>query len=166
MRRGVGIAERILLLSGIIQHYLLLSGIIRHYPLLSVIIRYYPSTIREKCSNFVPEIEQERSGISRTYKLFVTGPDTVSPFTLRSFSVRSPFILRSFSVRSPFILRSISVLPSFFLRFFSVFERKITENKRKTNGEQTTPKRRRSDLAAILKRTCGNLTFKQRYSKE
>ena len=101
----------------------------------------------QKSSNFVPEIEQERSRISRTYKLFVTGPDTVSPFHLRSFSVRSPFYSRS-----------ISVLPSFFLRFFSVFERKITENKRKTNGEQTNPKRRRSVFAANLKQTCGNFT--------
>ena len=87
-----------------------------------------------------------------------TGQNTVSPFT---------------SVHSPFHLRSFSVLPSFFLRFFSVFKRKITENKRKTNGEQTTPKRRRSEegakkerriseLAANSKQTCGNLTFKQR----
>ena len=115
----------------------------------------------QKSSTFVPEIEQERSGISRTYKLFVTGPDTVSPFTLRSFSVRSPFyspfILRSISVLLSFDLRSSFVLPPFFLRFRTENNGKQTESKRKTNGEQTTPKRRRSEFTATLQRISSKL---------
>ena len=97
----------------------------------------------QKSSNFVPEIEQERSGISRTYKLFVTGPDTVSPFHLRSFSVRSPFYSRS-----------TFVVHLFYIRFFSVPQRKTNGKKRK----KTESKRLRSEESANLQQTCGNFT--------
>ena len=127
----------------------------------------------QKSSNFAPATEQERSPINRTGQAVRHGPDTVSPlvhrsFTARSplvhrtftarhrsFSVRPPFDLRSFSVRSPFILRSFSVLRSFYIRCTFVrspfFLRSTTENKRKKtekNGEQTNPKRRRSEFIA------------------
>ena len=95
----------------------------------------------QKSSTFVPEIEQERSRISRTYKLFVTGPDTVSPFHLRSFSVRSPFYSRS-----------TFVVHLFYIRFFSVPQRKTNGKKRK----KTESKRIRSEEEANLQRTCGN----------
>ena len=96
----------------------------------------------QKSSTFVPEIEQERSGISRTYKLFVTGPDTVSPFHLRSFSVRSPFYSRS-----------TFVVHLFYIRFFSVPQRKTNGKKRK----KTESKRIRSEEAANLQRISGEL---------
>ena len=99
----------------------------------------------QKSSNFVPEIEQERSRISRTYKLFVTGPDTVSPFHLRSFSVRSPFYSRS-----------TFVVHLFHIRFFSVPQRKTNGKKRK----KTESKRIRSEEEANLQRTCGELAAK------
>ena len=111
-----------------------------------------------KSSTFVPEIEQERSGISRTYKLFVTGPDTVSPFHLRSFSVRSPFYSRSISVLLSFDLRSSFVLPPFFLRFRTENNGKQTENKRRANDSEAKKKRISSELAANKRRICGNFT--------
>ena len=122
----------------------------------------------QKSSNFVPEIEQERSPINRTGQAVRHGPDTVSPHVHRTFtarsplvtarhrslSVRSPFDLRSISVQSPFYSRSIFVLHSFVLRYFSVPQRKTTEN----NGKQTENKRLRSEEEAKKQQTCGEFT--------
>ena len=101
----------------------------------------------QKSSTFVPEIEQERSRISRTWQAVRHGPR-------HSFSVHSPFILRSISVLLSFDIRCTFVLHSFFLRSTTENKRKKTEK----NGEQTNPKRRRSVFAANLQQTCGNFT--------
>ena len=136
-----------------------LSVIIRHYPSLSVTIRHYPALSGNRYSKKQYLCTRNRAGTlgdKQNVQAVRHGPR-------HSFSVPPPFILRSISVLLSLYIRCTFVLHSFFLRSTTENKRKKTEK----NGEQTNPKRRRSEFTANLRRissekrrTCGELAAK------
>ena len=127
-------------ISSFIRHYPSLSVIIRHYPLLSVIICNYPALSGNRYSKKQYLCTRNRAGTlgdKQNVQAVRHGPR-------HSFSVPPPFILRSISVLLSLYIRCTFVLHSFFLRSTTENKRKKTEK----NGEQTNPKRRRSEFTA------------------
>ena len=125
--------------------YPALSGIIRHYPSLSVTIRHYPSLSGNRYSKKQYLCTRNLAG--------TLGDKQNVQAVSHSFSVPPPFILRSISVLLSLYIRSTFVPHSFFLRSTTENKRKKTEK----NGEQTNPKRRRSEFTANLLRISGEM---------
>ena len=137
--------------GGTIPHKRVFSfkQLIRSYSSLSVTIRHYPALSGNRYSKKQYLCTRNRAG-TLTDKQNV---QAVRHGPRHSFSVPPPFILRSISVLLSFYIRCTFVPHSFFLRSTTENKRKKTEK----NGEQTTPKRRRSEFTANLRRISSKL---------